>query len=132
MSVMGSSALGAQVDFALSVSWLCPEPCFEKARHSERIRARVYAEHDQRERANRAHLQAALLTDEATLLHWGTLSEGLRVPERDLDRVAALSGDQASITRARVLGIPRMASPLGCHSGQSSEDLPPHNHLHDA
>ena len=96
MTVMGSPALGPQVDFALSVSWLCPEPCFEKARHSPTIRARIYAEHDRVERANRANLEDALRADEATLLYLGTLPDGLRVLERDLDRVAALQGDYSA------------------------------------
>ncbi len=96
MTVMGSPALGPQVDFALSVSWLCPEPCFEKARHSPTIRPRIYAEHDRIERANRAHLERALQADEATHLHLGTLPDGLRISEPDLDRVAALQGDYSA------------------------------------
>ena len=96
MSVMGSPALGAQVDFALSVSWLCPDPCFEKARHSPTIRARIYAEHDRIERANRADLEKALQTDESTILHLGTLPDGLRVSEPDMDRVAGLKGDYSA------------------------------------
>ena len=93
MNVMGSPALGPVLDFALSVTWLCPQPCFEKARHSKTISPRIYAEHDARERENKANLSFALKQPESTYLHLATLPDGLKVTERDIERVAHLDGD---------------------------------------
>lgn len=93
MSVMGSPALGPVVDFALSVTWLCPDPCYDKARYSELIRTRIYAEHDAKERQNKANLQAALKETESAQVYLATLPDGLRVTESDIERVRYLDGD---------------------------------------
>lgn len=98
MRVFGSPALGSVVDLALSVDWFCPQPCFEKARNTPRIRERIYAGHDRRERDNRANLQAALDETESHHLYLATLPDGLRTSESDIARVSALQGDYTART----------------------------------
>jgi hypothetical protein len=93
MSVMGSPALGSQVDFALSVTWLCPDPCFDKARNSPRISGRIYSGHDHKYDENKANLQAALRDAKANRPDPASQPDGLRVSGDDIERLDALDGD---------------------------------------
>src|SRR5262249_29730006 len=82
MSPMGSPALGHRVDFAISVHWLCPDPCFGKARHSSLISGRIFNDLRRKRADNREIVTDALKRAEPTT----DLPSGLHVTEYDLER----------------------------------------------
>jgi hypothetical protein len=93
MAVMGSPAIGSQVDFALSVTWLCPGSCFDKARNSPRISGRIYATQSAKQREHKANLQAALSDAKTHPPDPASQPDGLRVTDDDIARLDALDGD---------------------------------------
>ena len=93
MAVLASPAIGHRIDLALIGTWLCQEPCFDKARHSRFTSPRIYSGHNKKQADYKANLQEALITTIATRLDPAHLPEGLRVTADDLERVALLDGD---------------------------------------